>query len=62
VPTKKPDHKGRPKRASPAKHDADTAEVAFDEVIDAILGADPEAVRGQKERRRRKKQATKRPS
>jgi len=55
VPAKKPDDKGKPKRAAPAKHDAHTAEVAFDEVIDAILGADPDAVREHQANRRKRK-------
>ena len=37
----------------------ETANVAFDDIIDAILGADPEAVRDhQKQRQRRKKETS----
>jgi hypothetical protein len=54
VPAKRPDDKGKSRQGLPAKHEAHTAEVAFEEVIDAILGADPEAMREHKAQRRRR--------
>jgi hypothetical protein len=46
----KPKGKQQPDdKASP-----DTAEVAFDDIIDAILGADPEAVRKEQKERKKK--------
>jgi hypothetical protein len=55
VPSKKPADKGKPRQGPPAKHEAHSAEVAFDEVIDAILGADPDAIREHHEKRRKRK-------
>jgi hypothetical protein len=52
MPDKKRDDKGKPQRTRANKPDAHSAEIAFDEIIDAILGADPEAVRKHRARQR----------
>jgi hypothetical protein len=46
------------KQQSDDKKSPDTAEVAFDEIIDAILGADPAVVRERQKRRKKRKQST----
>jgi hypothetical protein len=56
VRTKKPAEKGKSEKAPADNTDAHSAEIAFDEIMDAILGADPDAVRQhQKQRRSQKK-------
>jgi DNA polymerase III delta subunit len=45
----------KPKREQPETPDAHTAEVAFDEIMDAILGADPGAVHEHLHKRRNQK-------
>lgn len=45
MPEKKPDDKRKPKPEKADEPDAHSAEVAFDDIIEAILNADPKAVR-----------------
>jgi hypothetical protein len=53
VAEKKKDRGSTPERPEPAPG-PETAEVAFDDIIDAILDADPEAVRRQRKGTNRK--------
>jgi hypothetical protein len=56
VAEKKPKEQGEQQRRKPAKTpDAHSVEVAFDKIIDAILGAKPEALREHRERRKKSK-------
>jgi hypothetical protein len=53
VPAKKSDKQGKQRRTPAGKPDADSAEVAFDEIMDAILGADPKVIKEHHTKRRK---------
>ena len=51
VPAKKSDEKRNPQQALADKPDAHSAEVAFDDIIEALLNCDPKAIREQRRRK-----------
>jgi len=55
MPAKKSDEEGAREQQRSAQPDAYSAEVAFDKIMEAILGADPEAIRTHKAERRQKR-------